>query len=203
MRDRSVDHFQSHIGDATGGDAQHLSCAMGEVDDAATREGTPIIDANHGGSAVVEIGDAYPGAEGEVAMGSREGARAKNFTTGCAVSKETWAIPAGLTDLNAPGGCKLLTLGQGRRWHKLDEIVVPAWSWCSNFGCDEGAGCWGGNGGGLSWSHGSSRDQKSCRAEEMECTHDNRNRSERQIWKPEGARHFRNDAGLTCGSELN
>lgn len=204
MRDGSVDHFKAHIGDPTGGDAQHLGCTMGEVDDAAACKRTPIIDANNGGTTVVEVGDTHPGAEGEVAMGCREGAWAENFTTGCAISKETRAIPAGLTNLNAPGGCKLLTLGQGRRWHELDEIVVPAWSWSSNFGGNEGAGCWGGDGGGLSWSHGSSRDQKSCRAEEMECTHDNRNRSERQIWKPEGAHHFRNDAelNLRIGAEL-
>ena len=75
---------------------------MGQVNDASTREGPPIVDMDHCRPTVVEIGDPNTRTEGEKAVGCGEGARPEHFTTGCAISVEPGAVPAGLTDLNAP-----------------------------------------------------------------------------------------------------
>jgi hypothetical protein len=49
---------------------------MGQIDDPATVEGTAIVDADHGGAAVPQIGDPDLGAERKGTMGGREGAAA-------------------------------------------------------------------------------------------------------------------------------
>lgn len=76
---------------------------MGEVNDASATEGTTIIDSNHRGPSVVKVGDANAGAERQISVGCRQGARTEDFTTGRAISIKPWAIPAGLTDLNSSG----------------------------------------------------------------------------------------------------
>lgn len=175
---RSVDDFQFDICDATGRHAQHLSGTMGQIDDPSAGEGTTIIDADHRGDAVMEVGDTHFGAESQITMGRRKGSRTENLTTGRAIPEESWPIPAGLTDLNSLCGGDEWCLGQRHRGAHLDELVVPTGGNRKLVG-GKGLEIGGGKRSGLNRAQGSSGNQGSGGAKELECTHNARKSPER------------------------
>ena len=76
-----------------------LGCGVGEIDDGAGLVGPTIVDANEGGFAVVQVGDAEPAAEGEGWVRAGEGVHVEALAGGGALALKGAAVPGGDTCL--------------------------------------------------------------------------------------------------------
>ena len=69
---------------------------MGQIDDPSAGEGAAVIDPDHCGTAVVEVGYSHAGTEGQAAVGGRVSTGPQHFTAGGAVAVEAGSVPTGL-----------------------------------------------------------------------------------------------------------
>jgi hypothetical protein len=67
--------------------------ATGEINRPPSDERPAIVDAHDHTAAVVEVGDADPGAEGEGAVGGCKGGGVEGFTASGRTAGKAWTVP--------------------------------------------------------------------------------------------------------------
>lgn len=90
-----ADHFQIDLAHAAVVHVDLLGGSIGKVDDAATHVGAAVGHADHDALAVALVGDAHHGADGQGAVGSREGVHVIAFTAGGLLVVEVGPVPGG------------------------------------------------------------------------------------------------------------
>lgn len=96
------DRRHDHLGEAA--HAQRARRARRQIDNPATLEGSPVIDAHDDGATSALVGDAGEGAEGEGAVRCGQALACEALAAGGLATVETRAIPTGDAMLAGVGG---------------------------------------------------------------------------------------------------
>ena len=86
-------YFRLDGNDPGGNHADSTCGATGEINRPPSDERPAIVDAHDHTAAVVEVGDAYAGAEGQGAVGRCKSGGVEGFTTSGRPAGKAWTVP--------------------------------------------------------------------------------------------------------------